>query len=71
MKTTGKYSYKMYKCNKCGYKHSIGTNHWGEVYSLCPKCKHNVQTCLEQPPEGIGIPEPWKMVKLSDICEII
>jgi hypothetical protein len=26
--------------------------------------------CLEAVPEGMGVPAPWKMVKLGDIAEI-
>ncbi len=41
--TTGKYSTKHYQCKACGQSKEIGTNHWGECYSLgnynrCPKC---------------------------------
>lgn len=27
--------------------------------------------CLEAVPEGMGVPEPWKMVKLGDIADIV
>lgn len=76
--TTGKYSQKMYKCQTCGHESLHGTNHWGEIYPRCRECgwKHpmeigQVHICLEKPPEGMGIPQPWKMVKLGDVCEIV
>ena len=69
MKTTGKYSHKLYKCSECGHESSLGTNHWGECYPRCPKCgKQTIHKCLEPILEGYGIPEPWKMVKLGDIA---
>lgn len=79
MKTTGQYSVKPYKCKECGYEKEIGTNHWGECYSFgnyntCPNCppwkRPNTWVCLESPPEGIELPEPWKLVKLGDIVDI-
>jgi hypothetical protein len=70
--TTGKYSYKQYKCTKCQGEYPIGTNHYGECYPLCRKCGHvATHVCLEPVPEGMGVPEPWKLVKLGDICEIV
>ena len=36
MKTTGKYTHKLYKCNNCSYEQLQGTNHWGEIYPDCP-----------------------------------
>jgi len=77
MKTTGKYSVKPYKCNRCGLVQDHGTNHWGEIYPYCKGCswKHPlsfgvVMTCLEKMPKGYKKPEKWKTVKLEDICEI-
>jgi hypothetical protein len=79
MKTTGKVCYKPYKCKECGFKKQIQTNHHGECYSLgnynvCPACppfkRPTTWVCCEKPPEGMGVPEPWKTVKLGDICTI-
>ena len=36
--TTGKVSYKPYKCTNCGTKQSLQTNHTGNVASHCPGC---------------------------------
>ena len=72
MKTTGKYSLKPYKCSGCGAEQEIGTNHWGECYPHCNFCnKQTVWKCLAEVPEGYTTPEPWKFVKLGDICEIV
>ncbi len=78
MKTTGKYSQKLYRCTKCEHESLIGTNHWGECYPRCKSCgwkypleMGQIHICLEPIPEGYDTPEPWKMVKLGDICEII
>ena len=77
--TTRKYEVKPYHCAKCGFKKQIGTNHFGECYSLgsynqCPKCPHwnNPTTwiCDLPLPKGMAKPEPWKIVKLGDVCKI-
>lgn len=75
-KTTGKYSHKQYKCRRCGSIESVGTNHWGEIYSRCKNCnwKHPMDgnptwDCLEPMPDGYDKPEPWKKVKLGDLIE--
>jgi len=75
---TGPYSIKPYRCRSCGYISQIGTNHWGECYPRCRNCgwKHpleagQVHECLEPPPPGYDIPEPWKRVRLGDIAEIV
>jgi DNA-directed RNA polymerase subunit RPC12/RpoP len=77
VKTTGKYSYKMYRCTRCGREQLQGTNHWGEIYTPCPVCswknpKEAAPTwvCLEPRPEGYGVPEPWKNVKLGDTADV-
>jgi DNA-directed RNA polymerase subunit RPC12/RpoP len=76
LQTTGKYSHKQYRCCTCGHEHSVDTNHYGEVYSRCLSCgwKHPMESgrheCIEPLPEGWSRPEPWKMVRLGDICEI-
>lgn len=75
---TGRYTVKLYKCKVCGFSKSIGTNHWGECYSLgsynhCPQCPPitaTVWVCEEKPPKGYGKPEPWRMVKLGDLVKI-
>lgn len=77
MKSTSKYSDKLYRCNNCGHQRMIGTNHFGECYLRCPNCSwrtcksFQVHTCMEPVPEGMGIPEPWKIVTLGKIAEII
>ena len=75
--TTGKYSYKPYRCTRCGKEESHGTNHWGQIYCRCSGCSWKnpmdptaVFECLEPVPKGYGIPAPWKKVKLSDLVEI-
>ena len=67
--TTGKYSHKKYQCGNCGHEGLFGTNHWGEFYNTkCPKCNQmSVWKCMEKPPEGYGVPEPWKTVKIKDL----
>jgi hypothetical protein len=75
MVVTGKYSVKPYRC-RCGAEKEFGTNHWGEHYSECNVCRietghpNGIWTCLEEPPEGVGLPEKWREVKLGDIVEI-
>lgn len=55
----------------------VGTNHYGEIYSRCPSCswKYPLEcgrhVCLEPVPESIGVPEPWKIVKLGDVATIV
>lgn len=72
MKTTGKYSHKLYRSKCCGYEEKHGTNHWGEFYNTyCKGCgQYSTWECLEPVPEGYTKPEPWKTVRLGDICEI-
>jgi DNA-directed RNA polymerase subunit RPC12/RpoP len=68
LKIIGPYSYKLYKCSNCKITHTIGTNHWGEVYSRCPNCSWKTpreihpQICQEPVPEGYTT---------SDIMEVI
>ena len=78
METTGKYSVKLYKCTRCGLEQKHGTNHWGEIYPTCRGCSWKnprqpqvTMECLEAMPDGYSKPEPWKMVKLGDVAEII
>ena len=73
MKTTSKLSVKRYKCTgpDCGYERMGATNHYGEIYDRCPVCGWCCHTCLEPVPEGMGVPTPWKKVKLGDIAEIV
>lgn len=82
MQTTGLISLKWYRCTgktwnslgervTCGKKSQISTNHWGECYPYCQGCRaQTAHECLEPVPEGYGVPEKWKMVKLGDVCEI-
>ena len=68
---TSKLSWKPYEC-ECGYEREVQTNHWGEVYDRCPCCRNIVAwKCNETPPAGYGVPEKWKIVKLSDVAEVI
>jgi DNA-directed RNA polymerase subunit RPC12/RpoP len=78
MKTTSKYSVKNYECTECGHQSRQGTNHYGQIYIKCSKCGWKkpmvfqmVHKCLDPLPEGMGIPEPWKSVKLGDVVEIV
>jgi hypothetical protein len=72
LKTTGPYSNKLYRCNKCKSEKMIGTNHWGEIYPVCKRCGEvHGMTCMEPMPEGYAMPEPWKIVKLGDIATIV
>ena len=74
---TSRVSSKRYRCVHCGAESMISTNHYGEVYSRCDSCawkrpgQGNRHVCLELVPEGMGAPEPWQLVKLGDICEIV
>lgn len=74
--TTGACSSKPYRCTHCGHERQVVTNHWGEIYSPCPACswkrpgQATVSTCVEPVPEGYGVPEPWKIVKLGDVADI-
>ena len=77
IKTTGTYSYKKYKCDRCGYITTEGTNHWGRIYNLtCKNCTWKnpttpfvTKTCMEKMPKGYKKPEEWKTVKLGDILK--
>ncbi|MBF0553228.1 MAG: hypothetical protein HQK96_01580 [Nitrospirae bacterium] len=77
MKTTSKYSMKKYRCTSCGHESMIGTNHYGQIYPRCKNCgwKHpldvgQVHVCLEKVPKGMGVPEPWKRIRLGDVVEV-
>ena len=71
MQTKGKMSTKEYECTNCGLIKRSSTNHYGEIYLHCKSCEElHPYKCNEPLPEGWGIPEPWKIVKLGDICEI-
>lgn len=40
---------KQYQCPACRLIYSISTNHFGETYGHCPKCKSGLpQQCIEQ-----------------------
>jgi len=72
MITTGKYTKKRYRCalEDCGYEYEAGSNHYGEIYSLCPECKllsgerFHRSECITPLPEGWGRPEPWAMTTI-------
>jgi len=77
-RVTGKMSYKSYRCLKCGAVSSHQTNHYGEIYPRCGECgwkrpfeKGQPHQCLDPVPEGWDVPEPWKMVRLRDIMELV
>jgi len=77
LKTTGKVSYKPYKCTRCGRVQQQQTNHWGDIYPRCEGCSwknpldpNPVWECQEPVPKGYKKPEPWKKVKLGDVAEI-
>lgn len=72
--TTGKVTSKLYACSQCGHQERHDTNHYGETYSwgrvsVCPKCppfrRPTTWICQEKPPEGMGMPEPWKLTSLK------
>ena len=77
MPTTGHYSHKRYGCSHCGNISTEGTNHWGEMYSRCKSCswrrpmEATVKVCLELMPDGFTEPEPWPVVRLGDIAEVL
>ena len=73
MKVTGKVTTKNYECCDCGHKHSVSTNHYGEIYSRCPKCSWKVgqglkHKCTDPLPKGWTVPEPWKRITLGEIA---
>jgi len=70
--TTGKYSYKKYRCTRCGLIKSFGTNHWGSVYPRCPGCSwknpldpYSVWICLEKRPRVYDLPSPWEKIQIA------
>jgi hypothetical protein len=65
--TTGKVSYKKYRCTKCGFVSEQQTNHWGHIYPCCEKCCNCEHECLELVPEGYDVPERWKLVTIGEI----
>lgn len=75
MKTTGKQTSKLYRC-ECGHESHHTTNHFGEFYDRCPKCSWNspmdpikTHTCLEKLPKGWDRPPNWKKVNLKDVVK--
>lgn len=68
---TGKYSIKPYRCTQCKNERETGTNHWGFIYDVCPVCSNTEHECIEEVPEGYGIPDKWKRVMLGDVCNVI
>jgi hypothetical protein len=84
VKVTGAVTAKLYKCVHCAEESVQTTNHYGETYSRCKnfQCVSRLPNenarytpprheCLSPLPEGWGRPEPWKQMKLGDICELI
>jgi hypothetical protein len=74
---TGKYSHKQFKCRECGNIQTEGTNHYGAIYIRCNCCSWKsplspikIFDCIDPLPDGWGIPEEWKLVKLGDIAHI-
>ncbi len=67
-------SNKRYACAKCGHETTQQTNHYGQTYGIytyneCPKCppfrRPTVWKCLETPPLGEVIPEPWTLATVT------
>jgi DNA-directed RNA polymerase subunit RPC12/RpoP len=78
MKTIEKCCTKNYRCTECGHESKQDTNHYGEIYIRCSNCSWKspmspmqVHECLDPLPEGMGRPEPWKIVRLGDVAEIV
>jgi hypothetical protein len=76
--TTARVSVKRYQCVECKAIEQHNTNHWGEIYPRCRSCgwKNPMAmaqrfVCLEPCPSTHDTPEPWKLVKLGDIVEIV
>jgi len=66
---TGKISVKVYKCTRCGKEQNQATNHWGHTYGTCT-CGHHEWECQEPVPEGMGVPEKWRLCRLGDVADI-
>jgi len=78
MKITGRFSRKRYRCLECGHESFRETNHYGYVYPSCEICRldnplqlSSEHECLEPLPDGWGIPERWKVVKLGDVVDFL
>lgn len=75
--TISAYSMKRYRCDHCGAESTIGTNHYGQVYSACRTCAWkrplgpHSHTCLESCPPDMDVPEPWNHVRLGDVANIV
>lgn len=50
--TIVKYAVRQYKCPQCGNIEEHGTNHFGEIYCHCKKCKGSPLYCIE--PEALA-----------------
>lgn len=59
--TITKYAIREYKCPVCGNIEKHGTNHFGEIYCPCKKCKNSVLYCNE--PEALEAREQRKQDK--------
>lgn len=65
-------SRKPYQCTTCSNEKEFLTNHFGECYPYCEICKtQTVWKCNEALPTGMELPPKWKLVKLSDVVEIV
>ncbi len=70
--TTGRISWKPYRCQECGTETERQTNHWGECYPWCDVCgTMTVHECMEPTPKGMGRPAPWKLTTLGEVATII
>ena len=50
---------KLYYCPTCGNEEIHPTNHYGEIYSPCRKCKSTVLYCREAEP---GVPDAHALI---------
>jgi DNA-directed RNA polymerase subunit RPC12/RpoP len=76
--TIGKVTMKRYRCRGCGRESMRSTNNYGDIYITCNTCSWktppeliSTYECLEPLPEDWERPEPWKVVKLGDIADIV
>ena len=73
--TTGTYSMKDYRCQKCGHVEKHGTNHWGRIYLCnagrkCQSCGEPlIMDCVEPCPETHQLSEPWQATTLGELLE--
>ena len=80
-KARPKVEWKPYRCTRCGCVRDASTNHYGEFYDRCPGCSWShpmdpiaVWECMApvaSRPADAWVPEPWKKVRLGDVCDIV